>query len=319
MTPALCWEKVVLPDWLGTVRYTLRVTGPEEAALVLSSYGVWRIPADGGAVAPAVAPAVTDSGLFDAHPDGVVYVIGRELEGGDKHLWRSADGGASFVRTNGDPADWRDVTDLAVHPGDPDVVLVGGRFSRYLSGYGAALRSSDGGASFRVVGPTFFDGSYAGSAILFAPSRPSRVYLRGPASLLYRSDDGGEDWTLVSDEVAPARLRVHPQDEDWLYGSGLVSRDAGLSWTEATDEDAAAFPNGRDVCPEDGGPCDHWAIHGPFYGWVQYASGDEAWRPAMGGLPYSNAAVYQVRPTWLVSLSEGRAVAVVRTYQAIIF
>ncbi len=126
---------------------------------------------------------------------------------------------------------------------------------------------TSGGSSLTVM-----DG-FAPSTIEVALSRPERIYVAGlddeyRASLLV-SDDRGQSWQLRHIEphaAAPMYISaVDPTNPDVLYVRAdelaadflLVSRDAGLSWTEALGVDGemlglALSPDGSRVAA--GGP-----------------------------------------------------------------
>ena len=140
--------------------------------------------------------------------------------GGQRGLYKTTDGGASWTRTlvgdEGDEGDdvWTGVTDIEIDPRDPDVL------------YAATWQRH------RTVA------AYVGG---------------GPNSGIHRSTDGGETWTELtnglpsSDEDAnlgKIGLAISPQDPDVLYaaieldqrrGGVWRSADRGASWTKMSD------------------------------------------------------------------------------------
>jgi photosystem II stability/assembly factor-like uncharacterized protein len=75
---------------------------------------------------------------------------------------------------------------LAVSPEDEDVILV--------TTTTGIFRSTDGGESWDEV-QTIPDGAWP---VTFAPSEPERAYVVGFDRQLYRSDDAGATWRIVS-------------------------------------------------------------------------------------------------------------------------
>lgn len=130
------------------------------------------------------------------------------------------------------------VTQLALHPTDPDVVLA-------AAAGGGVWRSTDAGLSWAALmaeQPTLTMG-----AVAYAPSDPRVIYAASgedagiydpawPGVGVYRSVDGGATWILAtplpSDQFSA--IVVHPTDPDTLYVAGdrglHKSRDGGTTW-----------------------------------------------------------------------------------------
>lgn len=150
---------------------------------------------------------------------------------------------------------------LAHHPTDGDVVYAGGAS-------GGVWKSKDGGSSWRAT--MLGELSLVVGAIGVAPSDPQVVYaatgeympwwtgaaanFRGEG--VYRSDDGGADWDLMSrdgfDNDRCSSVVVDPQNPDRVYVGGWqgVHRWNGNRerWEEILDEDVsdlAMHPNDR--------------------------------------------------------------------------
>jgi len=133
--------------------------------------------------------------------------------GGERGLYKTTDGGASWNRTlvgdEGDDA-WTGVTDIEIDPRDPDVL------------YAATWQRH------RTVA------AYVGG---------------GPNSGIHRSADGGESWTelengLPEGNMGKIGLAISPQDPDVLYaaieqdqrkGGVWRSADRGASWEKMSD------------------------------------------------------------------------------------
>ncbi len=153
-------------------------------------------------------------------------------------VFRSLDGGQSFQSVL-----FKDENTGAVevqfHPANPQIVYAALWSARQapwevgasFNGPGSGLfRSSDGGENWKPLTgglPTFAQGlGRIGFAI--APGNPQRMYALVDASRdfggLYRSDDGGENWTKVNNEMRIygrgsdfACVQVDPNDADKIY------------------------------------------------------------------------------------------------------
>lgn len=130
------------------------------------------------------------------------------------------------------------VTQLAVHPTDRDTLLAG-------SAGGGVWKSTDAGVHWEPVmhsEPTLTIGGVA-----FAPSNPSVMYAASgedadgfnpawPGVGVYRSDDGGGDWDLLSNVQSTrfSAVEVHPTRPETVYVAGNQglhkSTDGGETW-----------------------------------------------------------------------------------------
>lgn len=222
--------------------------------------GTWENVSDGtfGGSIGAVAVSEWDP--------SVVYVGGGEktVRGNVSHgdgIWKSTDAGRSWTFV-GLP-DSRHVARLRIHPRDPDTVyaaVMGHLFGP--SEERGVYRTTDGGASWERV---LFVNDQAGAVdLVMDPTNPRILYaatwrvIRTPYSLesggegsaLWKSTDGGDSWTRLSENEglpAPplgiAGITVSPSNPDNLYaiieaeeGGVFRSRDAGETWERVNAE-----------------------------------------------------------------------------------
>ncbi|HQZ40542.1 MAG TPA: hypothetical protein PLH72_16035, partial [Vicinamibacterales bacterium] len=160
----------------------------------------------------------------------------------ERGIFRSLDGGRTFERVL-----YRDEdtggADVLIDPATPSTVYASLWQARQgpwenadFRGPGSGLfKSTDGGSTWRRLSaglPTWAADRLGRIGIGIAPSLPSRLYLvveAGSKSGIYRSDDAGEQWTLVnSDARVAARpddatdIRVHPLNPDIVIVPTIV-------------------------------------------------------------------------------------------------
>ncbi|HKW41056.1 MAG TPA: hypothetical protein VJN39_07400, partial [Gemmatimonadales bacterium] len=188
--------------------------------------------------------------IHPANPDVVlVCALGRAYgPAPDRGVYRTADGGRSWARVLFvDPN--TGCSDLAMDPGDPNTVFAGmwqfevKTWHLQSGGPGSGLWvSRDGGLTWKrlsghgLPAATHMLGKIA---VAVAASNPNTVYalIEDQDPTLYRSDDRGSTWRLVSRdhnmaERAPyyVRFGVAPDDEERLYFVSVrfsMSRDGG--------------------------------------------------------------------------------------------
>ena len=130
-------------------------------------------------------------------------------KGGDRGVFKSSDGGKTWSKTLGDD-EWTGATDLQIDPRDPDRL------------YAATWQHH------RTVA------GYMGG---------------GPNTAIYRSDDGGDNWTELTEglpegNMAKIGLAISPQKPDVIYaaveldrrkGKVFRSSNRGASWEEMSE------------------------------------------------------------------------------------
>ncbi|MEP6844741.1 MAG: hypothetical protein ABI861_02000 [Panacibacter sp.] len=177
-------------------------------------------------------------------------------------IWRSNDGGRTWFNLGLHNA--RHVTNIIVHPRNPDVVWVS--VSGHLFGPGedrGIYKTTDGGKTWRKV---LYANNLSGAAdLVIDPTNPDVLYaslwhvIRTPYSLesggegsgLYKSTDGGETWASLmnkkgmpkKDTIGIIGVAVAASNPDHVYAiieskdRGLYSSlDGGETWTKQTDD-----------------------------------------------------------------------------------
>ncbi len=314
-----CWERIDPDQYPFINRSDLQirhVPGLTPTALVFADK-VYRTT-DAGLSFTEVAPfSIPRRPLIAIHPDGYIYALGVSSGGRTLNLWYSTDRGATFAEvpdlTTADP------NQLAVNPSEPHDAILTGRFRGRFGLTQPALLTTNAADSFKAVGPVI-ETDEEGQAVAFAPSLPERMYLSVTGRGLFRSDNRGGGFTLVTDEHAPSAIRVHPEDPDRLYfpGARLTSRDAGVTLQEASDEEVAEFLPDPRVCGNDG-RCDLWVGGGLFRSNLRFAADDEPLRPAMSGLPFGTCGFEWLIHHPFVPLGDESALVLVRVNQMIVF
>jgi len=179
----------------------------------------------------------------------------------ERGVFRSTDGGATFQRVLYKD-DHTGANDLEIDPSNPNVVyaalwesLLGPtEDNNEFNGTGGGLfKSTDGGNTWRQL-KNGFPADLVQVDVAIAPSRPSRLYavaamnaphgyMTGDGLGFFRSDDGGESWTRITDDPRPVMLigggdlpvpKVDPNNPDVVYSASIVtvrSRDGGKTWS----------------------------------------------------------------------------------------
>lgn len=166
-------------------------------------------------------------------------------------IWRSVDGGVSFVPVSDDQIDLA-VGAIAFAPSNPSIVYAGmGDIDNGYFGSGV-LKSTDAGASWQRVNDSSLPSPAWTSDIAVDPTDPNRVYLsqfarlnegRAFSSGFFLSTNGGVTWTRTVGGLA-RNIAIDPSNSNTIYlaisrvddGSGAPgiyrSNNKGQSWQQ---------------------------------------------------------------------------------------
>jgi len=196
--------------------------------------------------------AISKISLDPKNPQiAVVAALGDPFRDGDERgLYRTVDGGKTWKKTLALAPD-SGAADLDRSAREPNVLFAAmwqfRRSSWHLTSGGGAdglFKSVDGGATWkRVEGHGFPTGTLGRIGIAIAPSDPKRVYalVESRDGILWRSDDGGTNWQLVSSnsliDERPfyyTRIFVDPANADHVFTTSVKlaeSGDGGKRWS----------------------------------------------------------------------------------------
>jgi photosystem II stability/assembly factor-like uncharacterized protein len=178
----------------------------------------------------------------------------------ERGIFRSTDGGATWQKVLFKDANTGG-SDVELDPSNPDVVYACLWQSRLgpwednnnFQGTGGGLfKSTDGGSTWNRLSKGLPD-NLAQINVAIAPSDARRLYATvattqpveyasGKGLGFYRSDDGGESWTQITDDPRPAMKigggdlpvpKVDPKNADEVYVASIVtvrSTDGGKTW-----------------------------------------------------------------------------------------
>jgi photosystem II stability/assembly factor-like uncharacterized protein len=237
-----------------------------------SGGGVWRTK-DGGQTWTNISDGYFGGSIgavtvAESNPN-IIYVGGGEktVRGNVSYgygLFKSIDGGKSWDSIG--LADSRHISRIRVHPDNPDLVYAAVMGDLYKdTEMRGVYRSEDGGENWERI---LFANPGAGAVDLsMDPSNPRVLYAStwnirrtpyslesgGPGSALWKTTDGGDTWTDISDNKGLPKgtwginaVSVSPVDPNRVYaiienkdaGGVYVSNDAGETWEARSDSRA---------------------------------------------------------------------------------
>ncbi len=311
-------------------------TSPEILYAGTYGGGLW-FSGDGGRTweswrARLPLPTISDIAVA---PDGTLYVATNtfysQWAGGDpadKGLFRSTDGGATFVAINrGLEATSLDFTVLLLDPADPSArTLYAGPWRGSVTG---VFVSRDGGDTWarmaheQAATPFWFEDF---SNLWALAAAPDGTLLAGTWRGLYRYDRAGERWQIRSRGLGNIEIQavaLAPDDADVIY-LGLLdsppwkSEDGGRTWrlidAGFTTADGTRPVGAADFAIAPRAPQTIYAAGVGSSGQTQSAvnkteDGGQTWRPIVTGLPPSSTDAPQWQATAVAVSALNPAVA----------
>lgn len=189
--------------------------------------------------------------LIDPRDSKVVYVAAQGplwAAGGDRGLYRTADGGSTWERILYID-EHTGVTDLLMDPRDPDVLYAASYQRRrhvwtlINGGPGSGIhKSTDGGVTWKEIDRGLPSGDKGRIGLAMSPQNPDVLYAIVEAaddrSGFFRSDDAGEHWNRQSDHITTSpqyyqEIVADPHRFDRLYALDTRTRfteDGGGTW-----------------------------------------------------------------------------------------
>lgn len=234
----------------------------------VSSGGLWKTVNSGTTWKPLTDKEpfyATGCVTIDPNNSNTIWLGTGENNGG-RHIgvghgvYKSMDGGATWEDMGLKNSEH--ISKVIVHPENPDVVWVASQGPLWSSGGDRGLyKSSDGGKSWNntleidewtgvtdlVIDPRNPDVLYAAS---WQRHRTVAAYMGGgPKTALYKSVDGGENWSklengLPKGNLGKIGLAISPIQPDVLYaaielerrkGAVYRSEDQGISWKKMSE------------------------------------------------------------------------------------
>lgn len=156
-------------------------------------------------------------------------------------LWKTTDGGLNWSN-NTDQLPSLGVAAITIDPNNSDIMYLasGDRDGGDTYAYGI-LKSIDGGSTWNTTGLSFdYSAGYIGYQILINPDNSNIINVsvkKAGSGQVYRSIDGGENWTITLNGQKLISMQQHPSNPNILYGgtnnSGKIykSTDNGESWS----------------------------------------------------------------------------------------
>lgn len=250
---------------------------PQTIYAAAASGGLWKTVNNGTAWEPIFddqgTVSLADVAIAPSNPEVVWVGTGehnnqRSCHYGDG-VYKSTDGGKTW--TNMGLRDSIHIGRIAIHPTNPDVVLVASSGPLYRPGGDRGVyRTTDGGKTWSKT----LDGDNDTTGfidIAINPKNPREVYaaaydrLRrawhiresGPGSAIYKSEDGGVTWKKLTEGLPESKqlgrigIAIYPEDPRTVYAiienrnqgeaSGVYrTNDAGKTWTRMSERSVPA-------------------------------------------------------------------------------
>lgn len=266
--------------------FKLRNIGPAfmsgriaDIAIVQDDPATWYVAVGSGGVWKTENAGTTWTSLFDGQGSYSIGSLGLDPSDpsriwvgtgenhGGRHLgygdgiYLSEDGGKTWKKKGLEGTER--IGNIIVHPEDSNTVWVAAQGPLWSpGGERGVYKTTDGGETWENV---LSSGEYTGAGdLIIDPRNPDRLYVAmwqrhrtvaaylggGPETGLWRSEDGGENWTelktgLPKGNKGKIGLTISPMQPDVVYaaieldrrtGGVFRSTDRGSSWTKMSDQ-----------------------------------------------------------------------------------
>lgn len=194
--------------------------------------------------------------VFDPRNAKIMYVAAQGplwKEGGDRGLYKSTDGGATWKNLL-KPSEHTGVSDIVLDPRDPDVLYATTyqrrrHFWSMINGgpEGSIQKSTDGGATWKKLTNGLPSGDLGRIGLAISPVNPDVIFAyveaQGDGSGIYRSSDRGATWEKKNSHndtpMYYGKIYCDPIDVDRIYVTGTFmyySDDAGKTLTRMAEK-----------------------------------------------------------------------------------
>lgn len=236
----------------------------------VGSGGVWKTTNAGTTWSPIFddQPVYSIGDVTIAPNNSNIVWVGTGENNGGRHIsfgdgvYKSADGGQTWKNMGLSKSEH--VSDIIIHPTNPDIVWVSAQGPLWSDGGERGLyKTTDGGETWKqVLKPS--DKWTGVTSLLIDPRNPDKLYAAtwarqrtiaayvgtNEGAGIHSSDDGGETWTelktgLPEGNMGKIGMAISPMNPDVLYatietdnrGGGFYrSADQGASWSKMSDE-----------------------------------------------------------------------------------
>nr|NQU91689.1 hypothetical protein [Bacteroidota bacterium] len=226
---------------------------------------IQKYPTDGAlgtwtSLGPHNFPAPYNSGQLSGmgriaslafHPTDPDIIFAGAPAGG---LWKTTDGGVSWINMNTDNLPTLGVSSIAIHPADPDIIYIGtgDRDSFHAAGLGV-YKSTNGGQTWEESSDGM--GDLEVNRLLMEPGSPN-ILLAATSKGIYKSIDDGGLWTRMDTLSRPVKDLVYkPGTSEILYaeimGDIYRSDDFGHNWDKLSDNLERGSRGAIGVSPDD--------------------------------------------------------------------
>ncbi|HEX7321124.1 MAG TPA: hypothetical protein VF399_12315 [bacterium] len=207
---------------------------------------------DGGSTWTAYAVGGSDIYGLAVHPTipSIVYAAGKMPYSAYTVMafFKSTDAGVNWTAMPLHTVNNGAVQSLASDPTNPNTIYLGG----YIQGtpnQSKVYKSTNGGSTFTDVSTGLSPSGYAVNGLKVHPTNPSVIYATNFYEGIYRTTDGGTNWTLVFTSAFFSCLGASPASPNTVYAGKdtliYKSTNSGLSWFVPGTGYAGVYKVGR--------------------------------------------------------------------------